>query len=300
MMNRERQIKILVIVALVVSIVGISLGFAAFSNLLKISSSATVNPNDSSFGVLFSSSNTTQINNPINGIGTNGATSEFALINGTTISGLKAYFSQPGQTVTYTFYAHNVGEYVAYLRNISFGAGKSCAAISSGTNNLLVNAACEGISVSVNVGSVQAFDDVSISNHSLGIGKYEEVVVTISYSSDGTIADEEFSISFDDILLEYSTADTAVELITFSIDGTTYNALKNMTFQEWINSGYNTAGYTTATKFYVSGSSQSLSLSTTISSNGTYTLTSSGGSSSGGGGSFVPSISIKPGPDIVV
>ena len=42
------------IAALIIAIVGLSIGFAAFSNTLTISSSATVNPCDENFIVQFS------------------------------------------------------------------------------------------------------------------------------------------------------------------------------------------------------------------------------------------------------
>ena len=48
-MERNRQTKVIAIVALCVAVVGLTLGFAAFSNTLTISSSATVTPNESDF-----------------------------------------------------------------------------------------------------------------------------------------------------------------------------------------------------------------------------------------------------------
>ncbi len=53
-MEKQRQTKVITIVALVVAVFGISLGFAAFSNILTISSSATVKPDALSFSVRFS------------------------------------------------------------------------------------------------------------------------------------------------------------------------------------------------------------------------------------------------------
>lgn len=52
MMERNRSVKVLSIVALVIAIVGMSLGFAAFSATLNISSSAAVSPNDDDFSVM--------------------------------------------------------------------------------------------------------------------------------------------------------------------------------------------------------------------------------------------------------
>lgn len=282
-MEKERQTKILLIISLVVSVLCLSLGFAAFSTTLSISSSASVTPNNSSFSVLFSSSNTSQSSNAVIGSGTNGATSSATLINGTIIDGVNAYFSSPGQKVTYIFYAHNTGEYAAYLRNISFGSGKTCTA-DYGTTDSLVQAACEDISIGVNVGSTYTDRNMEISGHRLGVDQYEAVIITIDYAANGALADGNFSVYFDDITFTYSSADAEVELISFTIDDKTYSAEKNMTIQEWLDSEYNVDGYTSSNLFYLSGSSTSLSFSTTISSGGSYSLTSSGGSSGGPGG----------------
>ena len=51
-MIKHRKIKSLCIFALVIAIVGMGLGFAAFSTTLNISSSATVSPNDDDFSVM--------------------------------------------------------------------------------------------------------------------------------------------------------------------------------------------------------------------------------------------------------
>ena len=48
-MEKVRQVKVLSIFALVLAILGMSLGFATFSSTLNISSSATVSPNSEDF-----------------------------------------------------------------------------------------------------------------------------------------------------------------------------------------------------------------------------------------------------------
>ena len=55
-MEKERHIKILSIIALVLAIAGMSLGFAAFSTTLNISSSASVTPNSDNFNIIFCNS----------------------------------------------------------------------------------------------------------------------------------------------------------------------------------------------------------------------------------------------------
>ena len=50
-MKNSRQTKLLVIIALVLALTGMSLGFAAFSSTLSISSSASVTPNSNDFKI---------------------------------------------------------------------------------------------------------------------------------------------------------------------------------------------------------------------------------------------------------
>ena len=57
-MEKTRQIKLLSIVLLVIAITGMTLGFAAFSTTLSISSSATVTPNSEDFKVVMLGSET--------------------------------------------------------------------------------------------------------------------------------------------------------------------------------------------------------------------------------------------------
>ena len=212
-MERDRSTKIIAIVALCVAIVGLSVGFAAFSSNLTINSSAKVTPNASDFDVNFSTSDASELDGTVNGVGTNSATAEPATIdnsNAPTITGLKANFTEPGQTVTYSFYAHNAGKYVAYLNNVTYSnvSGKTATKVCNpGTNTdaTMVEAACTGISVSVKVGSNTYTD--SITNHSLAIDAYEPVVVTIEYASDATRADGDFDVAFGDIVLTYDSVD---------------------------------------------------------------------------------------------
>ena len=215
-MERERSTKIIAIVALCVAIVGLSIGFAAFSNNLTIKSDATVTPNASDFDVNFSTSNTSELEGTVSGVGTNSATAEDATINNSgdpTITGLKANFTEPGQKVTYSFYAHNAGKYAAYLNNVTYAnvSGQTATKVCTpgvGTDATMVNAACNGISVSVKVGNDNYTGSVSsITDHLLDLDAYEEVVVTIEYASGATRADGDFEVAFGDITLTYDSVD---------------------------------------------------------------------------------------------
>ncbi len=213
-MNESKSYKIIAIVALLLGIVGVTLGYAAFSSTLTISSSAEVKPDPSTFNVDFSSSNSAVEANPI--VPTLSAqVTNFTATNATidntsdpTISNLKATFTEPGQSVSYTFYAYNAGEYIAYLNSIIFQGSKTCTG-KTGTTQALVDTACTGIDLSIKVGNeaVTSASVSSLTGHSLGINGAEEITVTISYAAGSGRADGDFDVTLPDIVLTYDSVD---------------------------------------------------------------------------------------------
>ena len=75
-------------------------------------------------------------------------------------------------------------------------------------------------------------------------------------------------------------------LISFTIDGTSYQAEDGMTWAQWVNSSYNTGGFTVnvgdntirngTNYLYTSSNMQLVSSSNTVISGGTYTFASGG------------------------
>ena len=224
MKGRTRKQQIGIITAMIVGVFAISIGFAAFSSTLNIRSSATVNPDASSFAVIFSkdgnSIDATQTVNPSSDTYGEDAT----ITNGTSpvIGGLKAKFTVPGQSVSYSFYAKNTGSFDAYLNYITFlnvenaTSNKVCTA-SNGTDQTMVDSACNGISISVKVGADAAVttSQAGITNHVLGRNTKEQVIITITYAENSAVADGTFDVTFGDISLIYSTvSDYVVESST--------------------------------------------------------------------------------------
>lgn len=217
-MEKERSSKVITIVALCIAVIGLSVGFAVFSNSLVINSSANVNPSSSAFNVDFSSSSTsvstTSVTPTKSPTSLTAGSATISNSGNPTVSGLTVTFTEPGQSVVYTFYAHNTGAYIAYLNSITYGNAsggssfKTCTA-GSGTTASLVTAACDDITVSVKVGSDSAVTSTKsgISNHTLAIGANETVIVTIAYASGGDRADGDFTVNFGNISLLYSSAD---------------------------------------------------------------------------------------------
>ncbi|MBR6949803.1 MAG: hypothetical protein IKH54_06450 [Bacilli bacterium] len=213
-MNESKSYKIISIIALLLGIVGVTLGYAAFSNTLTITSSAVVRPDPSTFNIDFSSSNSSVVADPITptlSANVTGFTATNATIDNTsapTITNLSATFTDPGQSATYSFYAYNAGRYIGYLNSIVFSGSKTCTA-RTGTTQSLVDSACNGISLSVRVGSEAATTTsiASISSHSLGINGAEQIEVVINYASGSGVADGDFDVTFPDIVLTYDSVD---------------------------------------------------------------------------------------------
>ncbi|MBE6139569.1 MAG: hypothetical protein E7174_03645 [Firmicutes bacterium] len=211
-MERERGSKVLAIVALCVGVVGLSLGFAAFSSNLVIKSSATVEANSGEFSVVWDGTSiessvvgTAVAGNP--SVTTTQITQGNDTVDASTIGNLSAALKAPGDSVTYTFNAKNAGKYIAYLTDVNFLAGKECTAV-TGTDQDLVDAACENISLTLKVGTETITSTTSSYTNEIAIGGTTPVEVTIAYAAvDGqTLADGDFNVSFGDIQFVYSSA----------------------------------------------------------------------------------------------
>jgi len=217
-MEKERGAKLIAIIALLVGVIGLSVGFAAYTAQLNITNtSATVGAGSAEdFTVEFSTNETTldtNIDTLVANAVVDGATAlkaSGASMNETTINGLSASFTEPGQSVTYTVYAHNTGKFLAYLRSITIGA-KTCTAIGS-TNQDLVDDVCPSITMTVKVGN-EAETSVSqpnITGHSLAKADSEEVIITMTYGDTDSAADGDFTVNFGQIDLDYNYVDSPV------------------------------------------------------------------------------------------
>ena len=211
-MEHNRKQKLLMIVALVLGIASLSVGFAAFSVSLNISSSANVTPSSDTFSVKFSTSDDYFDEGPV--VPVEGlTTSDLIVTNGVinnstnpTLSNLSVTFTKPNQTAVYKVYAKNTGKYTAYLNSVNFLGDKTCAA-EPGTSEELVQSACENINIYVIIGPNVYGETTAVSGHVLEKNFYEEIMVILEYNNNGVSVDGPFSITFPNIALVYSTID---------------------------------------------------------------------------------------------
>jgi len=206
------------IAALIIAIVGLSIGFAAFANTLTISSSASVNPDPTSMNVVFSSSSTSAQINPITPTKNLDNVTNFTATNATitgadyrTLNNVSAAFTEPGQTVTYNLYVYNAGSYKAYLNELNMGT-KTCSIVENQEHpeqeatESLKNAACNGISISVSIDNVTLTSSGSLNNMELNVDSSKPVQIVISYASGSAYVDGPISVSFGNITFNATSA----------------------------------------------------------------------------------------------
>ncbi len=119
-MNKEREMKTLVIAALVISVVAIGVGFAAFSTTLQINGTATVNT--LGWDVRFTDIQLDSVNSTADVSASTPTISNGTIGDNTTatkISTISAKFTEPNQKLVYKVTVSNNGDYNALLTGTS-------------------------------------------------------------------------------------------------------------------------------------------------------------------------------------
>lgn len=241
-MSSYRKTKVLTIIALVIAIVTLGVGFAAFSTTLNISSSASVSPSSDNFSIGFYANKSQSSNSTVTifpSMSTDSLGSSIDIIGGSkTLSGLEAHFLKPGDVVTYDVVIKNDGEYDAYLNSVNMSQNATCVAEDEATDSL-VQSACEGIKIAF---MLDGYDENVSGNVNIpiAVGEYLDAQIIMRYREDASYADGPFSVSFEPITLDFSTVQSTSNLITFTISGTEYQAEEGMTWNEWLESSFNT------------------------------------------------------------
>ena len=209
MENNNRYSKYLAVIALLISVVGVSLGFAAYSNTVNIQATAEVDYDNIPYDAGELSINpTTQTDGNVTPTTEGGAEVDTpATLNENGISNIHVKFTAPNQKATYTFYGINSSPWVAYLNSVVFGT-KTCTA-RTGTNQDYVDDACLDINMTIKVGGVDFTDpgNTDIDNHEVAAGNNEVIQVIIEYADGGATADGPFDVDFHTSTISYGSAD---------------------------------------------------------------------------------------------
>ena len=236
-MEKDRGGRILALAALLVGVIGLSLGFAAFSSTLNITSSANVELDKSVWKVGFSN---TSSSIPSSAVTVNGQSGSPAENNGS-ISLTQFVISQAtaatlktenGSSVTYSFYIVNGGKLDAYLNSVSMGT-LSCT-YGSGSNTTYDNGHS---TASAGTGTISAADCATLFTATLTIDQssytsgstavtsgfgntnkiaatgttYLPATLTIAYNADSissvtTAPNGDFTVALSDTAIVYGTS----------------------------------------------------------------------------------------------
>lgn len=236
-MKNTNRTKILTILVLAIAVIAMSLGFAAFSTTLNISSSATVTPNSEDFKIKIygikdqASLDEFAENNYVfdekyvsdtsgwasieNNSSLDDISAETAVVdnNTHTISGIKGIFGNSVGRVLYPIIVRNEGKYDAYVDltnvmddSVVYGLYDATCVAEEGATESLVNAACDGLKMSFTIidketGDVKTLND---SVYKIPVNSDELFLIMIDY--EGPFPDGNFEASFPNIELEFSTA----------------------------------------------------------------------------------------------
>lgn len=219
--NMEKSYsKIWVIVALVISVLALSIGFAAFSTSLVVNENenVTVTPFDNFKNtVVFDASSvncTVSKGNDDSGASVE-ATGTFDS-NSTVWQGLKVKLTTPGDKVTCTVGIKNNGEYNAYLKSVKFNTLLSCSSTTAGNVYTAQICAESGINASAKVSGYQATVNKVTQVNKTGIASNNELAskgsssleVVIDYPSSAPFADEDVNVTIPQITLDYSSSNS--------------------------------------------------------------------------------------------
>ncbi len=142
-MEKDRSFKIIALVALVIAIVGLSFGYAAWSTTLTISGSAKVTPADWDVHFAYKSGSSlvpTLIGN---------AASTGATLTSTSVSGFQMTLKAPGDSVTYNWLVKNEGALDAELKTYSLGTISCAPATGSTASQAEATAVCNDLTYSL-------------------------------------------------------------------------------------------------------------------------------------------------------
>lgn len=252
--NNYRRKQIFFITLFSIVAFGLGIGFAAFSTTLNISSSAIVSPDSSDFSVRFIDSSIMAESGGsglVEPYASEGASGSSVYVNETYIDNLSVNFTGDGQFVSYEFWVANFGKFDAYLKEIKFlnVDGKDsniiCTPVGD-TSGSLVSAACDEISIEIYIEDAFANTSTLFKDKKLAINSAQMVYIEIKYSDEGDLADGPFTVEFGDIEFVYSTVDNEGTVINFSYSDSNVSyelsAELGMTWEEWVESDYNTIG----------------------------------------------------------
>ena len=201
--NNGREMKILVVAALIISIVAIGIGFAAFSETLTINGNASVQT--SSWKVKFSELGTAQ---------KTGTAAEVTAptLSDTTIETYNVTFRTPGDSVSYKIKVSNTGSYNAKITTATIPVPTCTGKSGEATAEADATKVCDKLTYTLvyDTTDTQSAGQAVQVGDTLNVGETRPMVLTLKYAdfTDATLLPAaDVSISNLGITLVYSQAE---------------------------------------------------------------------------------------------
>ncbi len=201
--NNGREMKILVVAALIISIVAIGIGFAAFSETLTINGNASVQT--STWKVKFSELGTATLT---------GTASEVTkpTLSDTTIETYNATFKTPGDSVSYKIKVSNTGSYNAKITTATISVPTCTGKADAATADEDATKVCDKLTYTLvyDTDDTQSAGQAVAVGDTLKAGETRPMVLTLKYAefTDATLLPAaDVSISNLGVTLVYSQAE---------------------------------------------------------------------------------------------
>lgn len=215
-MEKNNNGKMVAIVALVVAVVALSVGFAAFADDLYINGTATVEANGNAFDATSGTDLRYQANSNKCYLTDDTSKTAIAGANVGTLSedvwnGIQLPLGAEATSVTCEAIVENNSAYIAYLKSLAASSGLSCSSTGANATANETNV-CGATTLTVSIGS----DNISVTNAAVTNSSTSgsiaaksgstpgtaTVIVTVAYA--GAITDEDVTITLPTITHHYS------------------------------------------------------------------------------------------------
>lgn len=206
-MEKNKSMKIVAIVALVLSVIGLTVAFAAMSTTLTINGTATMDPE--SWDIHFA--NLSEANVTLGGEVVTPPT-----LTATHIGDYDVKLTKPGSSVSYTFDVVNDGSLNAYLDSFTKGTpvfegvslDKATADASIVENNFVYTLAYTNDTTIEQTGTIKTAGTEVAQNDQLLAGQTVNLTLTVAYKSTATeIPSDDVNITGLDASLIYAQLD---------------------------------------------------------------------------------------------
>lgn len=179
---KDRSFKIVTIVALLVAVLGLSIGYAAYAENLKISGTVTARSSSNSWNVKFENISAAEFG----GIANEMVAPE---LTSTTISKFEVNFFAPGDSVEYNFSVENGGKLDAKLTAVTLGS-LSCAPGNGSTKATAeeANALCADLTFALTYADGTEIKTGDVITHTSNNSKGLKLVVSWKADSHATLS----------------------------------------------------------------------------------------------------------------